>query len=130
MDKPTKYTLPDDSAAGIVAETLGTYNVSNRQIVLTIPQDTDADVVRDRVDQFYAQLLDDMAEEQKFYKLFKEWWENTCIYSGPGLCYKNSAFREICQMGKKTLPWMDKLQSSSPIYMSRHIDWLRKGVLG
>lgn len=128
MDKPKKYTLPEDSAA-YAAESLGTYNVTNRQIVLTIPQNTDADVVRNRVDQFYTQLLDEIAEEQKFYRLFEEWWEKTCLYSGPGLCYKNEAFRKIYQMGTKALRWIDQLKKTSPDYMSRHIEWLRSTLL-
>lgn len=129
MDKANKYEPIEEIGTGIVSESLGTYNKACEQIVLTIPQDTDADVVRSRVNEFYAQLLVDLTEEQEFYRLFEKWWEKTCIYSGPGLCYHNDEFRRIHQMGTKTLRWIDNLQSTAPEYMGRHIEWLRRGVL-
>lgn len=73
-------------------------------------------------------LLDEIAEEQEFYELFQKWWEKTCIYSGPGLCYHNEEFRRIHQMGTKTLSWIDNLKRTTPDYMDRHIEWLKGAI--
>lgn len=128
MESSKKYEPMEDSGIGMVSESIGTYNTACEQIVLTIPKEMDADTIREKVDVFYSQLLAEQQEEQNFYRLFEVWWEKTCIYSGPGLCYKNDEFRKMHQMGTKTLRWIDKLKDTTPDYMSRHIEWLRRGV--
>lgn len=123
------YNLPNDSCAAMASEPIGTYTGGNQQIVLTIPKGTDANLVRCRVTAFYTELLNDLAEEQKFNGLFESWWNKTCIYSGANLCYDNEEFQQMCNMGKKALKWIDKIQGTSPDYMQRHINWLKKGIV-
>lgn len=129
METNKKYEPIEELEPGIVSASLGTYNTGCEQIVLSIPKNMDADIIREKVDVFYSQLLAELNDEQKFYRLFKEWWEKTCLYSGPGLCYKNDEFCKIHQMGAKTLRWIDELKKTAPDYMGRHIEWLKRGVL-
>lgn len=106
MDKPKKYCIPEDSVAVNAAEPIGAYNVHNRQIVLTIPQDTDADIVRNRVGEFYAQLLKDMADEQEFVWYRQNWEKETRFVSDPYKIISNQYFLSIVGMGKRAIPYI------------------------
>jgi len=131
MDK-NKYTLPEDDAIKMASEptALSQQYAADLRYGMEVlskvsPEELHHIVVY--ISDYTSKRSTSLAD--KFNALFDEWWQETCIYSGPNLCYDNDNYRTIKAMGTAVLPFIDEKASTQPDYMQRHIQWLRKGIL-
>lgn len=129
------YSLPDEESATCVAEEVATSQYypkdSTMEICVPAKDISLATEMFNRMGWIVVAKNKDEAHtlQEKFNTLYDAWWKDTCIFSGPNLCYNNENFRLIKNMGHAVLPLIEQKKSTTPSYMHRHLDWLKKGIL-
>ncbi|MBQ0075422.1 MAG: hypothetical protein KBT34_14680, partial [Prevotella sp.] len=126
-DKQT-YNIPSDSQPAMASEPEVAYSSQSTQehIILTIPKGVDAEPIKEKVNGYYAALLQEYVVEQEVKKNIEEWLFCTGMFSGPNLCWDNAPFRRLQSMDRITLQMIDKIREDYPDYTQRHIGWLKR----
>jgi len=129
------YTLPNEESATCVAEEVATsqYYSKDSTMEICVPA-KDISLATEMFNRMGWIIVANKKDEihvlqEKFNTLYDAWWKETCIFSGPNLCYDNDNFRLIKKMGQAVLPLIEQKKSTTPSYMHRHLDWLKKGIL-
>lgn len=65
----------------------------------------------------------------RFNKLFNQWWEETCVFSGRNFYIANPNFKEMLNMGSSILPYIKDIMQSEPQYKQRALKWLFDAVV-
>lgn len=65
----------------------------------------------------------------RFNKLFNQWWEETCVFSGRNFYIANPNFKEMLKMGSSILPFIKDKMQSEPQYKQRALKWLFDAVV-
>lgn len=65
----------------------------------------------------------------RFNKLFNQWWEETCVFSGRNFYIANPNFKEMLNMGSSILPYITDKMQSEPQYKQRALKWLFDAVV-
>ena len=65
----------------------------------------------------------------RFNKLFNQWWEETCVFSGRNFYIANPNFKEMLKMGSSILPFIKEKMQSEPQYKQRALKWLFDAVV-
>lgn len=129
MEHTTKqYELPEDNQPAIVGESAAAQQyAADLKYGMEVLSKVTPEELHHIVVYLNGYAKDEIKD--KFDVLFDNWWNETCIYSGPNLCYDNDNFREIKKLGSTVLPFINDKATSEPQYKQRHIEWLRKGIL-
>lgn len=129
------YSIPEEESATYVAEeamVTSQYYSKDSTMEICVPT-KDVSLAIEMFNRMGWIIVTNRDEihtlQDKFNTLYDAWWKETCIYSGPNLCYNNDNFRLIKKMGQAVLPLIELKKSTTPSYMHRHLDWLKKGIL-
>lgn len=72
----------------------------------------------------------DMADTRvRFNKLFNQWWDETCVFSGRSFFIANPNFKEMLKMGSSILPLVKEKMQNEPQYKQRALQWLFDAVV-
>ena len=125
-----KYKIPEtanDMVSEPVASACAQY-ASGLHSEMMLQQSAPSETLQDIVE--YIRLCTKQENiKRSFDALFMAWWHETCIYSGPSLCYDNDNYRKIKAMGTDVVPLIEAKATTTPAYMHRHIQWLKSMLI-
>lgn len=117
-----KYDIPADSQPAMASEPAATYSSmpAQEQIVLTIPHGIEAEPLREKVNAYYNNLVQECIIKQQFDCQYHEWIMETGPLSNPYAIADNDHFRAIVNMGKSAVPFiLQKMkEDQSLIYLA------------